>query len=486
MFLPIGVILSLGLLASPARAGDDACASIARNFVTRIEDEYPGFPLEVVGRKREAWERYKDTQLQRARGAGGEGCHAILRDLAGFFGDPHLFVFQNTTLPAAETERRRATHDAETHTAWDEAAIRAALRRGHRDPIEGIWRDGRMRLGIVRSRTGREGFEAIVLGSDTATWEPGQRRATFTRRRDGAYDGQVIERNLAHRTVVARVHRGVLLRLSPGLWGREVPVAGPDSGQVDTLDAHRATLVFRGDVPVLSIPSHDPAWRVALDRIMQAHRDTLARAPLVVLDLRGNEGGSAAVTFRLLEVVTGQRPVPLSVGADGPHVLAAPGLVDYVRARWRSVSPDSASALRLLDRMAAAPGQLVPLLDSLDAARRPAPPAPVPPELASRRIGVLVDRGTVSAAEAFVTDLVRDPRVTVFGEPTAGALDYQVVRIASIGDSTRRFAIGIPVLAARRDLPRGGMRGTGIVPNQRLDVGRVRDPIGHVIDALRR
>jgi hypothetical protein len=74
----------------------------------------------------------------------------------------------------------------------------------------------------------------------------------------------------------------------------------------------------------------------------------------------------------------------------------------------------------------------------------------------------------------------------VYGENTAGALDYMSVIIVRIGDPGRRWALGFPTIAARPDLPHAGMRGVGMPPDVRVDWSTVPDAIGYVDAALSR
>ena len=485
-------------LARPAVVTNDslpACAQLVDGLARKIESNYAGFVLEYGGAARRAYERRRDALRARAGEASGDRCYFVLRALTDFFGDPHLFVFQQTYLDTNETRRRVEQRALMPRISMSEADVRARLaRRANADPIEGIWRDGAMRLAIVPEPSGRDGrFLAVVLTSDTAHWTSGDVRGRFTRRADGGYDGELTERNLALRFPIARVHRRVLLRLSPGIWGKEFPVAAADSGQVDPLDAHRATLVWRGRTPVLSIPSHDPTYRGVLDTLLEANRDSILGAGRLIVDVRGNEGGSSWVTQRLVAmIVAGRAPRPAS-GEEEAQILSSEDQVAYVRVRWPNVSPDSASSVRLLARMTANPGKLVPVSDSIDRAAAARDTAPAGAPLATDatvarplRVGVLVDGGTVSAAEVFVLQVMESPNVRTFGEPTEGALDYQSANIVRIGDTGRRWYLGYPTVAASAVLPRGGMRGKGIPPQVRVDWARQADAVGFVDRALDR
>ena len=75
-------------------------------------------------------------------------------------------------------------------------------------------------------------------------------------------------------------------------------------------------------------------------------------------------------------------------------------------------------------------------------------------------------------------------RVTTFGEPTAGALDYQNVSIVRLLPNERRWFLGYPTITAHPDLPAGGVRGKGVRPDVRMDLAHEPDPIARVARAL--
>lgn len=154
-------------------------------------------------------------------------------------------------------------------------------------------------------------------------------------------------------------------------------------------------------------------------------------------------------------------------------MLSSPAQISYAR---RFTGTDTSAFVRsLVARLEANPGALIPLDETPSPA--PSPEATVP---GNWRAIVLVDRGTVSAAEVLVLRALRSARAVVVGEPTAGALDYQSVHVVSLGTGNRRWALGYPTIAAHADLPTRGMRGRGIQPQVRIDWSVVADPIAEI------
>jgi C-terminal processing protease CtpA/Prc len=155
-------------------------------------------------------------------------------------------------------------------------------------------------------------------------------------------------------------------------------------------------------------------------------------------------------------------------------MLSSPAQISYAR---RFMGTDTSAFVRsLVARLEANPGALV----TLEETPSPSPPPPETSSPGNWRVVVLVDRGTVSAAEVLVLRALRSMRAVVVGEPTSGALDYQSVQIVSLGTGYPRWALGYPTITAHAELPRRGMRGRGIQPQVRIDWNAVPDPIAEV------
>ena len=241
----------------------------------------------------------------------------------------------------------------------------------------------------------------------------------------------MLARNYALSHLRAHVYRHVLLQLAPGLWGKEFPVAAPDSGTLDPVDPHRPTFFMRGPTPVFSIPSHDPSLKPRLDSLVVANRDLLSHADRMIIDLRGNEGGSSYMSEYLEPFVSTKEEKPNPFPDDRAVMLSSDDQIAYARQGFGSDT--SAFVRTLLARLRAGPGQLVPLNDPS------APPKPADARewvvtSGPRAVGVLTDGGTVSAGEVLVEYALRSTRATVFGAPTAGALDYQSISIVRSSD----------------------------------------------------
>ncbi len=474
-------ILSATLLslAGAVAPSPPSCTDLLEGLRAKLEADYAGYQLEVAGHRDAAYGALLTGLRRRAAGvAAGGDCFPVLEAFIAWFDDPHLFVYQSPRLDSAEARRRLA----EIRTVpLDEAGVRrtVAARGTKADPIEGIWHERGLRLGVVPNPGGTPGrFIAVVLSSDTTTLQAGMVGAVFTRRGD-AYTVELRWRSMALTRPPVSLHRsGTLLRMSPTIWSKAWPIPAGEPAPPDTADARRPTWGAVDGVPVIAIPSHQYQYKAVLDSLLAVHHEALQNADYLVVDLRGTEGGASPMSNGLLPYLVGE-PEDDPSQVDGmPVLLSSPDQIGYARRAFGSDS--SAFVRRLVAAMEAAPGRLVPMFDSGGFPVDPDPAAIYGPQ----RVAVLIDGGTVSAAEVLVLKARRSARALVIGEPTAGALDYQSTSIVSIHPEEKRFYLGYPTITARADLPKGGMRGKGIAPERPLRWSSVADPVRAAIRLL--
>lgn len=498
MKTPIVVAATLlALLPARGPAAAQDCAADFDVLVARTQRNYAAYPIEVRGRRDAEYA----ALLTRARGAASRAlsdraCLSALQAYTRWFRDPHLFVTHSPRHTPGELASLREA--AERIPPSVEEAVQELPARGNADPIEGNWYDRGLEIAVRRPEGGREEtFLAVVVGSDLDAWSPGDVIARITPRGRAGYRIDLVAEDRSPRYLQGRLYKGrSLLRMPPYAWGRRLPLSSHQGDLLHADDPRAPILARRGEgVFVLSVPSHAPRYRAALDSIVQEAGARLERAEILVIDLRGNEGGSSATTAALMPYLGTLEPLlanapPRAPGrADGPDDAAragAPPAVPVVYSspaniaqfrRWTEwYDPDPEWLTEFLAELERRPGELVELITEDDPTPGPgAVPAPGPDVVA-----LLVDRGSVSAAEAFVLRARRHERVTVFGENTGGSIDYQNVQILPLARPDTGFLLGYPTIASSARLPDGGFNRTGIAPDVRISATGA-DPIAAVL-----
>lgn len=454
--LPICFLLFALGVPTPVIA-QATCEATFDSVVAFTERNYLGYHLEVTPATRAAYRQRTHAARRAATAADRTGCFLAVRGWVEEWEDGHLFLQEPLALDSAETRRRMAS--VPRRPVPDVAAM------SHTGPhegagITGIWYDRGLKVAILPAHGGT-GWEAVVVVADTATWEPGMVRAEFTPRAGGGYDVLMRERNHAERRFTGTMHREVLLRMPPHMWGREVPASGYEAGGLDLHDPRAPTIRKVGSAVVLAMPSHDPRFTAPLRALLAEWHERIIAAQPFVIDLRGNEGGSGATGAPVLAYARADSLKPRIFPKWRPTVIASAEHLAWARSFVREGQAPTPVIGRLIERMAASPGEVVRYIDDADLQPEAEWPAAAD---GPARVVVLTDRGVVSAGETFVAELLRSPKVTTWGEPTGGVLDYQMTRLVGIGAAPYRMILGYPTIGNHPELPAGGIRHKGLAP----------------------
>ena len=453
------LIALLAVLQTGATPAPCSCLADFDSLTSKLEADYVAFRMAVQGRPAEReYHRLVARLRPEAERANDEQCVTTLRRLTDWFRDGHLFITEYPTISGDSAGAAAAGRPIEPRS---ESVLRRELasRRSRLDPIEGIWYGGGYRVAVVRNqKPGR--FRAIMLTADSGGWTPGQVRAEFRALGEGGYTARYWAQDQTLRHLDARIYRNQLLHMPPFTWGREWPADSSRQAPLDPEDPRRPTYrSLGGGVELVSVPSHSPEHRARLDSLIAAHREAMERARLLIVDVRGDEGGSAGTTDGLRPFYGSGSRRPSPAGPWRPMVLSSPDNIRYFQqSGW---APDSVVA-----RMEAAPGAVIPLFR--------VPPTDDDHPAASGsggpdQVAILMDRGTVSAGEAFVLSAIGFPRVTLFGEHTGGMIDYGNVTMVRLACRPRGLLFGYPMIANSPDLPAGALNPTGVVPDVAID-----------------
>ena len=473
---------------SLAREDDCKCIAAFDNLVSKIEADYVGYHLAIKGKRDAEYRRNVEAIGARARRTPPESCIFVLQNFLRFFRDGHLFVGNSPRLNRDEVEYLNRTA---RRVARSENEVRRYLdiSGGRLDPLEGIWyaKEG-YRVAITRNPgRGRGEFLALMLSDDLPGWIRGQVKAQFRRLRDGSYDVVFYDKNhsprypnvyLRGQLGGAALRRGLLLHMPPITWGKAYPLRPNERGLLDPVDPRRPTIrAVDESTVVVSVPSHSPEYTALLESLIEEFHDRILRANNLLIDIRGDEGGSAGMTRALMPflVTKDKRSSPADAGTHAV-VLSSPDNIRY----FEQMHSQGWVPLRLVERMRANPGKVISF-DDPDSRSDVAPAAdsatPLP-----RNVAILIDGAVVSAGEAFVLNAMKNKKVILFGENTGGVIDYQSVTIIDLSNCPALgLYLGYPTSAASDQLPAGGINATGIPPDIRI-WRAIKDPIRYVIE----
>lgn len=208
---------------------------------------------------------------------------------------------------------------------------------------------------------------------------------------------------------------------------------------------------------LVRIPSFLPEYLETIKDLMSAHHDEITRRINLIIDLRGNSGGSDDGMEILLPYVhSGQIEV---VGADvrssvdnARYLREVMQMHEFPDETKRVIEERAAEMERHPDRFVDwVPTSTVELGEALE---KP------------RRVGVVVDRHCASTTEQFLILATQSSKVVIFGENTAGCIDYS--NVVSVKLPSGEGTLNYPITRSKR-VGSAPIDGVGIAPDVTMD-----------------
>lgn len=209
---------------------------------------------------------------------------------------------------------------------------------------------------------------------------------------------------------------------------------------------------------LITAPSFETAFKDKLAKLVKDHRAEILRHPNLIIDVRGNGGGSDVVYYPLLPFVQANQ-----VHQFGVEFLATPEnarSTDILAKEAAATCPECAASLAAMaKRMQDAPsGTFISAGSDEDFSPRGVTRNP-------QRVAILIDRHCGSSCEQFALDARRQFKVKLFGRPTFGSLDYSNLRPTVLPSGKRQIW---RATSRSRRLPELPIDGIGVQPDQLL------------------
>lgn len=468
----LSCVVALSLLAppraapaaaqAPARCG---CAAQLEALVAGTRANYAGFSDRTASdRDRVRHDEYVALLHEWAARTMGADCTRIARSYITYFGDRHLQV-RSTAAGALESavpglrSAPRATNGA-LALAGDTA------KEG--DPIIGLWAStsGRTRLRIVAAAEPYDGEDryALVITSPETAWQSGDVYATFVRDESrGVYHATWYGRGRHPQEWSAVVVDDTLLLSGFNGWHRigSADESGPRARRDPLRPAFRPLATRAG---VLTLPSMQVEYAAAVDSVVRENASALEVLDLLIIDVRGNQGGGDETYMPLLPLLYTDTIVTVA-----GSVLSAPPIIAFYERFLDTAQTGPVWVVEMLAAMRAAPGAHIPLPETRFVPDR-IPSAP-------RAVAILTDAVGASSTETFLLKAVQSAKVLVFGQSTAGIVDYLNPAQHELGCG---MTLQAPTIRRSLRLPTDAIDNRGIAPHVALPPGE-RDPIGAIL-----
>lgn len=333
----------------------------------------------------------------------------VLSRLTGYFKDDHLTLFAPMTLTMADS----------IEAAGNLKLIQQAkpLQAMLDDPGSGFWVDDEGYQVLYIRQTGPDRWEGDVVETRDSV-PPGLKVLVLYRQKQGGWLADFTDVGSSDRVVVPVTFKwpGVIIGRSffkyrqikdymPGSLAKMAPFKlEPSASRLDS------------QVFVLHMPSLELGYVAFYDSLVRANAAALEQVSTLILDIRGNPGGSLRCLAPLIPYVcTG----PMET-AD-TYQLCSTDVIDEARdelsaSMRRGDTVRMGRLRRYTDSLVRHQGQFWYLAGSESTC------TPVPNSI--RHVVILMDHGSRSAAESMVLLFRQSTKVRLFGEATGGSVDY--------------------------------------------------------------
>ncbi|MBT2563567.1 hypothetical protein J7E50_04460 [Pedobacter sp. ISL-68] len=392
------------------------CGDNFSYLTNRITKNYVGYADKVTPANSQHFKKFTDSLQQVANQANSYKCLSLCREWLSFFKDKHVDFGMD--FGKLNPDSVRIFFANEEKTSWTENTFKSYLQQNKTtlDSIEGIWNYGIYEIGIVKdqTKTATE-FIGFVMKADSSRWMPQQIKLKI-RETDNQY--QTIFFNGGDHSVnypKLNIRKDLLDFGFFGQWKRgekkTKTVYPPKFTAPDLMSSFK---VLDNQTSLLTLPSFDSKYKLRIDSLVASNKDNLEHTEHLIVDVRDNPGGSTHCFEKLIPYLYTN---PIHV--DGGLVLAT---ADNIRDCYEKDYPyATAASKRTMKRnnkkLRAHMGELYQLYNGNTIKRSKVLKNP-------SRISILINGSTASSGELFILRAEQSKKVTLFGQNSAGCVDY--------------------------------------------------------------
>jgi hypothetical protein len=423
----------LTLLSINSRSQSCSCKENVLEIEKHLKENYAGFKDKTGKTNGKKYLNFKKAILSRSDQKDNFYCYYSANEYLNFFNDSHLRLAYSSTGFNSEVVKSFFKNEARVEVS--EKQIRQYLdsNLNTTDKIEGIWADidNFYKIGIIRDSTKANVFLGIILKGDNIYWRLGQIKFRFLKSEKGVYEIlnylNGMHLNIENSTI--EVDQNIVNIRPFGMLKRVYP----EISFKHTLLKPNMNLKFEllnDSVSYISIPYFGRGAKKNIDALIQTNKQKIEASKYFIIDIRDNSGGTVYAFDSLLPFLYTNR-----IKVYGASVVASEKYINNCEEILKDtlISDQKKNQIRAdLKILNANKGAFAEIWqDSF---------IEFPTILEfPKRIAILINQNTASSAELFLKAALQSRKVVIFGENSAGAVDYgdiNQIKIQCLGNAT--------------------------------------------------
>jgi hypothetical protein len=402
------------------------CSSNFQWLKKTFEENDAGFKYHLSIKGRDFYDYHNKAILEKINNVKTDNnCLPILQEWLRFFRKGHLYIRSIGTNNG--TSKNPEVIDTVTiknqFRDWPRYELnleqfKSYLGKKKTQDFEGIWESAPYKIAI--KKIGNE-YKGILINDLPPYWEEGQVKLEITI--DGKQRGVAYQRDhtKTENENVEEIGQNYL-QVSSYRLKRLFPVLPTETEVQNWLKIYsRDTYLNQLDKNTIyfRIPSFGSDYKKAIDSVLVANKELLSRSPNLIIDIRGNGGGSDfSFTNIIPYLITNEINVTgieyLSTSLNNQRMMdfvTKPEYRDFFTNKQKEWAKAS------FDTLQKHLGEFVSL-DEEDETNKSDAVLPFP-----KQVGIIIDDGVGSTAEQFLLASKQSKKVKLFGISTFGSID---------------------------------------------------------------
>lgn len=433
------------------------CSEALGQLIIKVETEYPGFNEKTKDKL--VYNNYKENLLIKARNIQEPACIDLLRSYKEFFKDGHISIFQVEEDQNVQQNKKLDNKVAISPKEFQKLILNTT------DRMEGVWRSGTYKVGIVKLNNEYQGF---IIEADTAYWKANEIK--FRLFENGKANYYLRDHSLSEETY--ELVDGWILYFNYSKYIKELPKPNLSESEIKSKINEIEGCYFKKvseKTALLCLSSFEHNYVERIKKLLVDNKQAIESSENLIIDVRNNLGGTYGAYEDLFPYI-----LTNNVRGLGMEFFVTQTLIDDIQ-NWYDDDAGKKKAKEWINIFKGKMGEFVNT-DTTDIYINEIKLA----EHSPKQVVILVNRRTASSGEAFVLDAKQSKKVKVLGTPTYGALDYGTACFFDFG--CKNYKLMMPTWRSMR-LPDYPIDNIGIQPDIYLDKS-VKDWVLFTVDYL--
>jgi hypothetical protein len=431
------------------------CLQTLDSVQSYIETNYAGFADKVNAQTQKAYQDHTQRSYELAKRAqSASDYYFVIDQWLSFFKDHHLYL--NLPADTVNTEIIQLD-DKQVKPLYHTTAA----------SVEGIYysADSVYKVAVIKSKKGLRSYAGVILKSQTPLWKPGQVKFELIETGANQFTGVWYQR--VHNLYFSPIRFNPRNGLTKEGWYKNGAAINTETITINHFrEENRFKTFFKplnDSTAYLRIKSFNGTYAREIDSVIKGNTKSIQSMPKLIIDLRGNGGGSDHC-MSLLKPLLYTNPIK-TIGVD---LLTTPDNTaawDRIIDQYRNKLPKD-----YLDRTQ----QKIHQFDGNERAivNFESDHIDSLPEVWTNptKIAIVIDGGCGSSTEEFLLLARQSKKVKMAGEHSQGVLDYS--NVVPKNFSCPPFTLHYPTTRSRRINAGLGIDNKGIQPNIPLNLSK--------------